>query len=83
MLFQADHSAQQSFLHEISMLKFASRDRNVVQFYGVSLQNGIWLITEHMEVSTQPVSSMENSARDLSSPLLFQSYVVLPDRLLG
>ena len=51
MLFQTDQKAQESFLREISMLKFASRDRNVVQFYGVSIQNnGIWLITEHMEV---------------------------------
>ena len=51
MLFQTDQKAQESFLREISMLKFASRDRNVVQFYGVSIQNNaIWLVTEHMEV---------------------------------
>lgn len=51
MLYQSDQKAQEAFLTEISILKFASRDRNVVQFYGVSIrQNGIWLITEHMEV---------------------------------
>ena len=51
MLYQSDQKAQEAFLTEISILKFASRDRHVVQFYGVSIrQNGIWLITEHMEV---------------------------------
>lgn len=50
MLFQSDQKAQEAFLREIIMLKYASRDRNVVQFYGVSIQSsGIWLITEHME----------------------------------
>ena len=50
MLYQSDQKAQEAFLREISMLKYASRDRNVVQFYGVTIQsNGIWLITEHME----------------------------------
>ena len=57
MLFQSDQKAQEAFLTEISILKFASRDRNVVQFYGVSIrQNGIWLITEHMEVPSSPQS---------------------------
>jgi serine/threonine protein kinase len=56
MLYQSDQKAQQAFLREISMLKYASRDRNVVQFYGVSIQSsGIWLITEHMEVTSFPL----------------------------
>ena len=31
MLFQTDQKAQEAFLQEISMLKFVSRDRNIVQ----------------------------------------------------
>ena len=55
MLYQSDQKAQEAFLTEISILKFASRDRHVVQFYGVSIrQNGIWLVTEHMEVTFHP-----------------------------
>ena len=52
MLYKNNQKDQEIFLREISMLKFVARDRNVVQFYGVSIQNnGIWLITELMQVS--------------------------------
>ncbi|KAK9800309.1 hypothetical protein WJX73_010786 [Symbiochloris irregularis] len=46
----ADRKAHESFVHEISMLKFVSRDRNVVQFYGAGIRNNqLWLVTEFME----------------------------------
>lgn len=52
MLYKNAQKDQEEFLREISMFKFVARDRNVVQFYGVSIQsNGIWLITELMRVS--------------------------------
>ena len=44
---------QQGFVHEIKMLKFVSRDRNIVQFYGAGIRNNqLWLVTEYMEVSS-------------------------------
>ena len=47
----ADPKAHENFVHEISMLKFVSRDRNVVQFYGAGIRNNqLWLVTEFMEV---------------------------------
>ena len=53
MLYKNAQKEQEGFLREISMLKFVARDRNVVQFYGVSIQSsGIWLVTELMEVCT-------------------------------
>lgn len=77
MLYQSDPRAQQSFLHEISILKFASRDRNVVQFYGVSLQNGIWLITEHMEVT---VLAVTNQAHLPAGPISLRPEFHFPPR---
>ena len=48
---QSDIKAEADFLREINMLKFVSRDRNIVQFYGACRRNNqLWLVTEYMEV---------------------------------
>ena len=61
MVFHTDQEARQKFETEIAMLKFVSRDRNIVQFYGAGVRMSdphaqgkveprLWLITEYMEV---------------------------------
>ena len=61
MVFHSDQEAREKFETEIAMLKFVSRDRNIVQFYGAGVRLSdphaqgkveprLWLITEYMEV---------------------------------
>ena len=61
MVHAADAEAREKFQSEIAMLKFVSRDRNIVQFYGAGVRISdphaegkpeprLWLITEYMEV---------------------------------
>ena len=61
MVFHTDQEAREKFETEIAMLKFVSRDRNIVQFYGAGVRMSdphaqgkvearLWLITEYMEV---------------------------------
>ena len=62
MVHHSDAEAREKFEGEIAMLKFVSRDRNIVQFYGAGVRISdphaegkpeprLWLITEYMEVS--------------------------------
>lgn len=51
MMFRTDQKAQDDFLKEIKLLKQLSRDANIVQYFGASLQEDqLWLVTEYMEV---------------------------------
>ncbi|KAK9816754.1 hypothetical protein WJX72_004692 [[Myrmecia] bisecta] len=45
-----DAGHQEDFLREIAMMKFVSRDRNIVQYYGACIQcERLMLVTEYME----------------------------------
>lgn len=58
ILRSADARASASFMREVALLKYVSRDRNIVQFYGACITPGpeeqVWLVTEYMEASLLP-----------------------------
>lgn len=51
-LHNIDQEVQASFIQEMSMLKFVSRDANIAQFYGAcATGDEMMLVVELMEVS--------------------------------
>ena len=49
-----DMNTQADFIREIAMMKFVSRDSNIVQFYGGCIYgDSLCLIVEYMEVCSQ------------------------------
>mmetsp|Transcript_3518 Transcript_3518/g.10219 ORF Transcript_3518/g.10219 Transcript_3518/m.10219 type:complete len:508 (+) Transcript_3518:246-1769(+) len=48
--FKRDRQMEDAFIREIAMMKYVSRDRNIVQFYGACVQtNNLLLVAELME----------------------------------
>ena len=62
ILRSTDAKANADFMREVALLKYLSRDRNIVQFYGACIKPAasqseheqLCLITEFMEVSRTP-----------------------------
>ncbi|KAK9807895.1 hypothetical protein WJX72_012418 [[Myrmecia] bisecta] len=49
-LHRIDSKMEADFIREIAMMKFVSRDRNMVQFYGACVQpNNLMLVLEYMQ----------------------------------
>lgn len=49
-MFRRDLAMEEAFIREIAMMKYISRDRNIVQFYGACIQtNNLLLVAELME----------------------------------
>ncbi|KAK9808963.1 hypothetical protein WJX72_007093 [[Myrmecia] bisecta] len=49
MLFKMDPKMQQEFQHEIELMRYVSRDANIVQFYGIChIDDTLCLIAEYM-----------------------------------
>ena len=50
-LYRTEKRVQDDFVREVALMKFLSRDRNIVQFYGACVHHKqLWLVLEFMEV---------------------------------